>query len=101
MSSFGVPPEISALQASQAQREAAKTRDRQRAVRDQGRLSEESERMFRVNETEDVAEIHRYEESRDKHDRSRRHHSAGREHAHNSDADDGVEGDSDGLDITA
>lgn len=99
MSSFGVPPEISALQASQAQREAAKTRDRQRAVRDQGRGSEEAERMFRVNETEDVAEIHRYEESRDKHDRSRRHHPVGRDR-HDESVEDHRGDDADGLDIT-
>lgn len=99
MGTFGVPPEISALQASQAQREAAKVRDRQRAVREQGRGSEESERIFRVNETEDVAAIHRFEEERDKHDRSRR--GADPPRARPEDEDDRPDHDPGRLDITA
>lgn len=99
MSASGVPPEISALQASQAQREAAKSRDRQRAVRDQGRGAEESERLFRVNAAEDIAEIHRFEEDRDKHDRSRRHR--GSEHREATNEDSTLDVDDQGhLDIT-
>ena len=99
MSSFGVPPEISALQATQAQREAATAKDRQRAVREQRRGSEESERLFRVNETEDVAEIHRFEEERDKHDRSRRRAEPPRARSADEDREPG--GGDGSLDITA
>ncbi len=99
MSSFGVPPEISALQATQAQREAASAKDRQRAVREQRRGSEESERLFRVNETEDVAEIHRFEEERDKRDRSQ--HRTGTPRIRAVDADRESGGGNGGLDITA
>ena len=99
MSSFGVPPEISALQASQAQREAATAKDRQRAVREQRRGGEELERLFRVNETEDVAEIHRFEEERDKHDRSRRRTETPRVRSVDEDHESG--GGNGSLDITA
>ncbi|NCF39339.1 MAG: hypothetical protein GWP75_04380 [Planctomycetia bacterium] len=57
MSLSGVPPEISALQATQAQREAAKARDRSRFASERGRRNEEASTKFRVSELEDSAEI--------------------------------------------
>ena len=57
MSLFGVPPEISALQATQAQREAAKARDRSRFASERGRRSDEDSGKFRVSELEDSADI--------------------------------------------
>jgi hypothetical protein len=57
MSLFGVPPEISALQATQAQREAAKARDRSRFASERGRRSDEDPAKFRVSELGDSAEI--------------------------------------------
>lgn len=57
MSLSGVPPEISALQATQAQREAAKARDRSRFASERGRRNEEDASKFRVSELEDSAEI--------------------------------------------
>ncbi|MHC4247041.1 MAG: hypothetical protein ACYSUU_09595 [Planctomycetota bacterium] len=57
MSLSGVPPEISALQATQAQREAAKARDRSLFASERGRRNEEDSTKFRVSELEDSAEI--------------------------------------------
>ena len=73
MSAFGVPPEISALQSVQAQREAAKARDRTRAALERKRNTREEEERFRVQDTADIADVrHLDEESSQGDERSRR-----------------------------
>ena len=48
MSISGVPPEISALQATQAQREAAKARDRSRFGSERGRKANPEDEVVRA-----------------------------------------------------
>lgn len=74
MSGFGgVPPEISALQTVQAQREAAKVRDRTRAALERRRTAAEEEERSRVHQTADIADVRRLEEEAEGDDeRSRR-----------------------------
>ena len=80
MSAFGgVPPEISALQSVQAQREAAKARDRTRAALERGRSAAEEEERFRVHDTSEIADVRRLEEESEGEDersrqRRERHH---------------------------
>ena len=62
MSAFGVPPEISALQSVQAQREAAKARDRTRAALERKRSTDEEEERFRVQDTADIADVRSLDE---------------------------------------
>lgn len=57
MSLSGVPPEISALQATQAQRDAAKARDRARYAAERGRRNDDDSPQFRVSGLEDSAAI--------------------------------------------
>lgn len=73
MSAFGVPPEISALQATQAQREAARVRDRTRATLERRRSVTEEEDRFRVQHAADIADVRPLEEEASGEDeRSRR-----------------------------
>lgn len=73
MSSFGVPPEISALQSVQAQREAAKARDRTRAALERKKSTREEEERFRVQDTSEIADVRKLdEESSQGDERSRR-----------------------------
>lgn len=102
MSAFGgVPPEISALQSVQAQREAAKVRDRTRAAIERRASTAEEEERFRVHDTSDIAEIRKLEEESEGDDeRSRRRRE--RHHADQSADRRAAAGDDDGhLDITA
>lgn len=62
MSAFGVPPEISALQSVQAQREAAKARDRTRAALERKRSTEDEDERFRVQDTADIADVRSLDE---------------------------------------
>ncbi|MCP4833832.1 MAG: hypothetical protein GY895_03620 [Phycisphaera sp.] len=62
MSSFGVPPEISALQSVQAQREAAKARDRTRAALERKKSTREEEERFRVQDTSEIADVRKLDE---------------------------------------
>jgi hypothetical protein len=57
MSISGIPPEISVLQAAQAQREAAKARDRSRFGSERGRKTNSEDEQFRVAGLEDSAAI--------------------------------------------
>ena len=73
MSMFGVPPEISALQSVQAQREAAKARDRSRAALERTRSAREEEERFRVDDTAEISDVRRLDEEANTDDeRSRR-----------------------------
>ena len=79
MSAFGVPPEISALQSVQAQREAAKARDRTRAAIERKRTTREEEERFRVHDTAEISDARRLdEESSQGDDGSRRQREADR-----------------------
>lgn len=62
MSSFGVPPEISALQSVQAQREAAKARDQTRAALERKKSTREEEERFRVQDTSEIADVRNLDE---------------------------------------
>ena len=103
MSLFGVPPEISALQATQAQREAAKARDRSRFASERGRKSDEDAAKFRVSELEDSAEIRGLDEEDSNGDeRGRRRRESRQEELvsrkpRNGDSDD----DASHIDVTA
>lgn len=73
MSSFGIPPEISALQSVQAQREAATARDRTRAALERKKSTREEEERFRVQDTSEIADVRKLdEESSQGDERSRR-----------------------------
>ncbi|MCP4836045.1 MAG: hypothetical protein GY895_14920 [Phycisphaera sp.] len=103
MSFFGVPPEISALQATQAQREAAKARDRSRYASERGRRNEEDSATFRVSELEDSAEIRGLdEEDSNADERGRRRRESEHEElgSRKKNRDDAGEGESH-IDITA
>lgn len=101
MSGFGgVPPEISALQATQAQREAAKVRDRTRAALERRRSAAEEEERFRVQDTSDIADIRKLEEESEGADeRSRRRRE--RQHAEQSSGRTVAQDGEGHLDITA
>ena len=102
MSAFGgVPPEISALQSVQAQREAAKVRDRTRAALERGRSAAEEEERFRVHDTSEIGDVrHLEEESEGEDERSRQRRE--RRHAeHASDRRPSGEGEDGHIDITA
>lgn len=73
MSMFGVPPEISALQAVQAQREAAKARDQARASLERKRSVREEEARFRVDDTAEISEPRQLDEEANTEDERSRH----------------------------
>lgn len=100
MSMFGVPPEISALQSVQAQREAAKARDRSRAALERTRSAREEEERFRVDDTADISDVRRLDEEANTDDeRSRRRRE---ERRGNAEATDDRRTPGDGhIDVTA
>ena len=73
MSMFGVPPEISTLQAVQAQREAAKARDRSRAAIEKRPSVREEEERFRVEDTAEISEPRQLDEEANTDDERSRH----------------------------
>ena len=100
MSAFGVPPEISALQSVQAQREAAKARDQTRAAIERKRTTREEEERFRVHDTAEISDARRLdEESSQGDDGSRRQREADR-HADRKQATRTNDGDGH-IDMTA
>ena len=103
MSLSGVPPEISALQATQAQREAAKARDRSRFASERGRRSDEDSAKFRVSELEDSAEIRGLdEEDSNADERGRRRRESDQEERASRQKRNGDSGeDASHIDITA
>lgn len=101
MSISGVPPEISALQATQAQREAAKARDRARFGSERGRKTNAEDEQFRVAGLEDSAAIRGLDEDETVADeRSRRRRESQQEEI-NGRRDSPPEDESSRLDITA
>ncbi len=101
MSSFGVPPEISALQSVQAQREAAKARDLTRAALERKRSTRLEEERSRVHDTAEIADVRALdEESSDDQDGSRGRRDGGtdgRQHQGRS----GLDSDEGRIDVTA
>ena len=102
MSAFGgVPPEISALQSVQAQREAAKVRDRTRAALERGRSAAEEEERFRVHDTSEIGDVRRLEEESEGEDERSRQRRERRHAEHASDRRPNGEGEDGHIDITA
>ena len=101
MSAFGVPPEISALQSVQAQREAAKARDRTRAALERKRSTREEEERFRVQDTADIADVRSLDEESSQGDEgSRRRREERQEAERHRRRRDGGSGDGH-IDVTA
>ena len=101
MSISGVPPEISALQATQAQREAAKARDRSRFGSERGRKTDAEDEQFRVAGLEDSAAIRGLDEEESLADeRSRRRRESQQEEIGGR-REAGPEDENPRLDVTA
>ena len=101
MSISGVPPEISALQATQAQREAAKARDRARFGSERGRKTNAEDEQFRVAGLEDSPAIRGLDEDETVADeRSRRRRESQQEEISGR-RDSPPEDENSRLDITA
>ena len=101
MSISGVTPEISALQATQAQREAAKARDRSRFGSERGRKTNAEDEQFRVAGLEESAAIRGLDEEESLADeRSRRRRESQREEIDGK-RESASEDENPRLDITA